>query len=154
MRQRRSIQAHRTTRLFVLAEPGHIADECVYVLAGKVVLVTDQGEEVMRDGDFAGFKAGVQNGHCLQNRSGVAAGILVIGSCSEEDHGEYSGIDMVFKPGRHSGNGGYEHEGGTDYRESQTGFRQSKCTAAARILLNRDPPEFVHDPVRSANVQV
>src|SRR5215831_7101180 len=42
-------------------------DEFVYVLSGEVVLVTDWGEEVLRPGDAVGFRAGDQNGHCLQN---------------------------------------------------------------------------------------
>src|SRR5438067_1158131 len=46
-------------------------DEFVYVLAGEVTLVTDAGEEILRAGDAAGFKAGEPNGHCLQNRSGA-----------------------------------------------------------------------------------
>src|SRR5690348_6647438 len=36
-------------------------DEFVYVLEGEVVLVTDDGEEVLRAGDCAGFKAGDSN---------------------------------------------------------------------------------------------
>ncbi len=44
-------------------------DEFVYVLSGELVLVTDDGEEVLVAGDSAGFPAGVRNGHCLQNRS-------------------------------------------------------------------------------------
>ena len=44
-------------------------DEFVYVLEGEVVLVTDAGEEVLRPGDCAGFKAGDPDGHHLQNRS-------------------------------------------------------------------------------------
>ena len=40
-------------------------DEFVYVLEGEVVLVTDAGEEVLRAGDCAGFKAGVKDGHHL-----------------------------------------------------------------------------------------
>ena len=34
-------------------------DEFVYVLSGEVVLVTDAGEEVLRAGDCAGFKAAI-----------------------------------------------------------------------------------------------
>src|SRR4051812_16372072 len=41
-------------------------DEFVYVLAGEVVLVTDAGDEVLRAGEAAGFKAGAADGHCLQ----------------------------------------------------------------------------------------
>ncbi len=33
------------------------------------MLVTDAGEEVLRAGDCAGFKAGEADGHQLQNRS-------------------------------------------------------------------------------------
>ena len=47
-------------------------DEFVYVLKGEVVLVTDAGEELLRAGDAAGFKAGAANGHQLQNRSASA----------------------------------------------------------------------------------
>src|SRR5262252_4755200 len=62
-------------------------DEFVYVLAGEVVLVTDAGEETLGPGDCAGFKAGVRDGHCLQNRSDAPAEILVVGSRHAEDHG-------------------------------------------------------------------
>jgi uncharacterized cupin superfamily protein len=90
-------------------------DEFVYVLQGEVVLVTDQGEEILRAGDCAGFKAGVRDGHCLQNRSPHDAEILVVGSRNDADHGEYPDIDMVFTPGRYSGNGGYRHRDGAPY---------------------------------------
>jgi uncharacterized cupin superfamily protein len=54
-------------------------DEFVYVLTGEVVLVTDSGEEVLRAGDAAGFKAGDRSGHCLQNRSNLEAQCLKSG---------------------------------------------------------------------------
>jgi len=90
-------------------------DEFVYVLSGEVVMVTDDGEEVLRAGDCAGFPAGQRNGHCLQNRSSADAEILTVGSRNDEDHGEYSDIDMTFMPGRYSGPGGYRHKDGTPY---------------------------------------
>ena len=43
------------------------------VESGEVVLITDDGEEVLRAGDCAGFKAGVPNGHSVQNRSTAEA---------------------------------------------------------------------------------
>src|SRR5579863_10782910 len=55
-------------------------DEFVYVLSGEVTLVTDAGEEVLRAGDAAGFKANDGNGHCLQNRSGSDATVLEVGT--------------------------------------------------------------------------
>jgi len=81
-------------------------DEFVYMLDGELVLITDAGEEIMRAGDCAGFKAGVRDGHCLQNRSDKPARFIVVGSRDDEDWGEYSDIDMKFLPRRYSGGGG------------------------------------------------
>jgi uncharacterized cupin superfamily protein len=90
-------------------------DEFVYVLGGEVVLVTEAGEDLLRAGDCAGFKAGVRDGHCLQNRSALDARILIVGSRDDADHGEYSDIDMVFTAGRYSGSSGYRRKDGTPY---------------------------------------
>jgi uncharacterized cupin superfamily protein len=43
-------------------------DEAVIVISGELVLVTDDGEEVLRAGDCVCFKAGVANAHHMQNR--------------------------------------------------------------------------------------
>jgi uncharacterized cupin superfamily protein len=85
-------------------------DEFVYVLAGEVVLVSDSGEEMLRAGDSAGFKANDGNGHCLQNRSGEAAEILEIGTRIADSMAYYADIDMLVKPGL-----GYAHRDGTPY---------------------------------------
>ena len=91
-------------------------DEFVYVLAGEVTLVGDAGEEVMRAGDCAGFKAGNRDGHCMQNRSKDVVRLLVVGSRNDADHGEYPDIDLVFTAGRYSGKGGkYLHKDGSEY---------------------------------------
>lgn len=71
------------------------SDEFFYVLAGEVVLVTDDGEETLTAGDAAGFKAGDTDGHSFQNRSNGEVLILEIGSRFTEDVGYYSDIDMV-----------------------------------------------------------
>lgn len=73
-------------------------DEFVYVLEGEVVLVTDAGEETLRPGDCAGFKAGVEDGHHLQNRSRADVVVLEVGSRKAEDAGDYPDIDMRFSP--------------------------------------------------------
>jgi uncharacterized cupin superfamily protein len=90
-------------------------DEFVHVLHGELVLVSDAGEETLRPGDCAGFKAGVRDGHCFQNRADEDAVLLVVGSRNDEDHGEYPDIDLVFAAGRYSGKGGYRHKDGTSY---------------------------------------
>ena len=70
-------------------------DEFAWIVEGEVVLVTDAGEEVLRAGDCAGFKAGVADGHHLQNRSSHPALILEIGSRRPEtDAVDYPDIDL------------------------------------------------------------
>ena len=72
-----------------------LEDELVYVLDGEVVLVTDAGEETLRAGDAAGFKAGDADGHHLQNRSDQDALLLEIGSRIEGDSAAYPDIDLL-----------------------------------------------------------
>jgi len=87
-------------------------DEFVYVLEGEVVLVTDAGEELLRGGDCAGFKAGLRDGHHLQNRSSRDAVVIEVGSRRiAEDDGEYPDIDLRFL----KGDAGYAHKDGTPY---------------------------------------
>ena len=69
-------------------------DEFVYLLSGEVVLVTDDGEEVMTAGMCAGFKAGVENGHHLVNRSSGDATYLEIGSRMADEEAFYPDDDL------------------------------------------------------------
>src|SRR6185503_12811858 len=64
-------------------------DEFVYIVQGEVVLVTDDGEETLRAGDCAGFKAGDANGHCLQNRSKAEVIALEVGTRVAENGAFY-----------------------------------------------------------------
>ncbi len=75
------------------------SDEFIYVVSGEVTLVTEGGEEVLRAGDAAGFKAGDPNGHCLQNRSNADARILEVGTRAANDAASYSDIDMIAPAG-------------------------------------------------------
>src|ERR1700735_2122963 len=78
-------------------------DEFVYVIEGELVLVTDAGEEILRSGDCAGFKAGEPNGHHLQNRSNHDALILEVGSRRPQDDAvTYPGIDLKTPNGSRS----------------------------------------------------
>ena len=88
-------------------------DEFVYVVAGEVVLVTDDGEEILRAGDAAGFKANDGNGHHLQNRSGQDAQVLEIGSRVAGSSAHYSDIDMMAPAGGQPAQ--YTHRDGTPY---------------------------------------
>ena len=71
-------------------------DEFVWVVEGEVVLVDDEGEQVLRAGDCAGFKAGAPNGHHIQNRSDAEAVLLEVGSRARTSDGcDYPDIDMI-----------------------------------------------------------
>jgi uncharacterized cupin superfamily protein len=85
-------------------------DEFVWVLEGEVVLVEDEGETVLRAGDCAAWKAGVQNGHHLQNRGDRDAVYIEMGSRRPDiDNCDYPDIDMVTGPE------GYHHRDGRPY---------------------------------------
>ncbi|MGE5268243.1 MAG: cupin domain-containing protein [Thiohalocapsa sp.] len=88
-------------------------DEFVYVLSGEVVLVTDDGDEILKAGDCAGFKAGDKNGHCLQNRSAADATVLEIGSRIAGEAAYYPGIDLMATGSR------YLHTDGTPYPKEE-----------------------------------
>ena len=90
-------------------------DEFVFVLQGEVVLVTDAGEEILKAGDCAGFKAGEDDGHHLQNRSDSDALLLEVGSRVEGDGGFYPGIDLAFPPDGKPAM--YTHLDGTPYTD-------------------------------------
>jgi uncharacterized cupin superfamily protein len=89
-------------------------DEFVFVIEGEVVLITDSGEEILRAGDSAGFKAGVKDGHQLQNRSPRDAVVLEVGSRNPNDEVEYPDIDLRFS---RAGAGRFEHKDGTPYSD-------------------------------------
>ena len=92
-------------------------DEFVYVLEGEAVLITDDGEEILKAGDCAGFKAGDENGHHLINRSDHDVLLLEVGTRIEGDGARYPGIDLVYpadgKPAL------YTHTDGTPYADIQ-----------------------------------
>ena len=86
-------------------------DEFVYVLEGEVVLVSDAGEEVLKAGDCAGFKAGDPDGHCIQNRSDREAVLLEVGHRDEGHLCDYPDIDLQIPEGADS----YHHKDGRPY---------------------------------------
>lgn len=89
------------------------SDEFVYVLAGEVTLVTDDGEEILRAGDCAGFGADDPNGHHLQNRSSADALVLEIGNHLQADTAHYPDIDLVASSV--DGHATITHKDGTPY---------------------------------------
>ena len=69
-------------------------DELVYVLSGELVLVTDEGEQVLTAGMAAGFPAGAANGHHFINRSDLPAQYIEIGDRIPEDLAHYPDDDL------------------------------------------------------------
>ncbi|QEX20148.1 transcriptional regulator [Hypericibacter adhaerens] len=85
-------------------------DEFLWVLEGELVLVTEGREQVLRPGDCAGFKAGVADGHHLQNRSDRPALVLEVGTRRpDEDVTDYPDVDLIWGPA------GRTHKDGTPY---------------------------------------
>ena len=84
-------------------------DELVVMLFGEAVLVEDDGETVLRAGDIAGWAAGVENGHKIENRSDTDCVFVAISAGDRSTGGAYSDIDMTF------GEAGYFHKDGTPY---------------------------------------
>ena len=72
-------------------------DELIYVLAGEVTLVTDEGETRLTPGMTAGFRAGSGNGHHLVNRSAATARVLEVGTRSDQEVAHYPDIAMMFR---------------------------------------------------------
>jgi uncharacterized cupin superfamily protein len=85
-------------------------DEFVYIVSGEAVLITDQGEEILRAGDCAAFPKNDGNGHHLVNRSERDVLCLEIGTRSGGDRVEYPDIDLLVDPVK-----GYTSKNGTPY---------------------------------------
>ncbi|MGH7028099.1 cupin domain-containing protein [Brevundimonas sp.] len=89
-----------------------VEDEFVWVVEGEVVLIEEDGETTLRAGDCAGFKAGVPNGHRIENRGEREAVLLEVGSRRPTDDAcDYPDIDMILP----QGSDGYLHRDGTPY---------------------------------------
>lgn len=85
-------------------------DECLFVLSGELILITDGGEQVLVAGDCATFPKNVADGHHLINRGDVVASYLEMGSRSATDVCRYPDIDL-----EGDANGRYLHKDGTPY---------------------------------------
>ena len=70
-------------------------DEFIYVISGELVLVTDDGEQLLTAGMCAGFAAGKTNGHHLVNRSAHDAVYLEVGDRTPGDAAAYPDDDLV-----------------------------------------------------------
>ena len=78
-------------------------DELIYMLEGEAVLVEDDGETVLRAGNVATFKAGVEIGHMLVNRGDEDAVFLEVGMRADEEVSTYTNPEIDLKMAKASG---------------------------------------------------
>lgn len=88
-------------------------DEFIYIMSGELVLITDDGEEVVTAGHMMGFPKGVKNGHHLMNRSDKDAIYMEVGTRCMEEICHYPDVDlhMVMENGEDV----FFHKDGTRY---------------------------------------
>lgn len=88
-------------------------DEFVWVVSGEVVLVTGDGEQVLKSGDCATFAKGNADGHHLINKSATPAMVLEVGTRTPEDRDicRYPGIDLLWDGPK----GAFTHLNGEPY---------------------------------------
>jgi uncharacterized cupin superfamily protein len=88
-------------------------DEFVWIVAGKVTLITDGGAQVLGPGMCAGFPAGKPDGHHFVNKTDSDVVFLVVGDRLPGDEGRYSDVDLAAVPER--GRYVYTRKDGTPY---------------------------------------
>lgn len=88
-------------------------DEFVYVLEGEIILVTEEGEQVLGPGAAAGFPAGKADGHHLINRGSATATYIEVGNRSPEEAVTYPDVDLRLQ--RSPGNRVYTNRKGEPY---------------------------------------
>ena len=89
-----------------------LEEELIYVVEGEVVLITNDGEQVMRAGDVVAFKGGTEDAHHMVNRSSAPARYLEVGSRIDADTAYYPDDDLVWSE---DGDWVALHKDGTPY---------------------------------------
>jgi uncharacterized cupin superfamily protein len=74
-----------------------LEDEMIFVVEGEVVLLTDEGEQLLTAGMCAGFASGATNGHQLVNRSDRPVRYLEISNRHPEDVADYPDVDLALR---------------------------------------------------------
>lgn len=88
-------------------------DEFLYLLSGDLVLVENDGEQAMRPGDAAGWRAGEPYGHHVINRSDRNATYLIFGTRAQTDRTHYPDVDLEYI--RDATGSRFTHKDGTPY---------------------------------------
>jgi len=90
-----------------------LQDEFVYMIAGELTLITDDGEIPLTPGMCVGFRAGEKNAHHIVNRSDSEGQFLVVGTRNDGDAAFYPDDDLAWS----TTEDGYQpvHKDGTPY---------------------------------------
>ncbi len=88
-------------------------DEFIYVLEGELVLVNDDGEQILSRGMVVGFPAGDGNAHHLKNASTEPATYLEVSNRSDADVVEYPDDDLALHGQDDDGTWKFTHKDGT-----------------------------------------
>ncbi len=94
-------------------------DEFLYMLSGEAVLVENDGEHTLKEGDAVGWKAGVDNAHHLINRSDAPVFFIIVGTRARDEQVTYPEIDLHYA--RKNGERRFTHKDGMPYEEDLTG---------------------------------
>ena len=92
-------------------------DEFLYVLTGEVVLVENDGEHVLKEGQAAGWKAGDPTAHHLVNRTDEPAFLLIVGTRADSETVHYPDIDLHYE--RNNDGRVFSQKDGTPYPEEE-----------------------------------
>jgi uncharacterized cupin superfamily protein len=90
-------------------------DEFVYIVQGEPMLVTDNGETILKPGSSAGFKAGTGHAHQLVNRTQSKVIYLEVGDRSVPDEVAYPDDDLAVSVDAR-GKVDFRHKDGTLYK--------------------------------------
>lgn len=85
-------------------------DEFLIMLEGQAVLIEDEGETPMKEGECAIFLKNSGNGHHLVNRTDAPAKFLVVGAKGVNGNCHYPDIDLMVDATM-----AYKHRDGTPY---------------------------------------
>jgi uncharacterized cupin superfamily protein len=88
-------------------------DEFLYVLAGTVTVVEDDGTHALSPGDSACWPAGTANAHHLRNDGTDPVTYLIVGTRSADDTCTYPDIDLHYT--RAAGLRTFAQKDGTPY---------------------------------------
>jgi uncharacterized cupin superfamily protein len=89
-------------------------DEFVYIVSGRPTLVTNAGETALTPGMCAGFKAGYEDGHHLENRTNEDVVYLEVGDRTVGDSVAYPDDDIQAVLGK-DGKWQFQHKDGKPY---------------------------------------